>query len=116
MNTQILQNFQMAYVIASTYDAFVDVIDENGDPRVKDHFLMSGPLPTLMICLTYVIIVKYLGPKFMENRKPFDLKNTMIVYNVFQVILSSYLFTEVRNFKIISRINCWTFKSSYLSL
>lgn len=87
----------MAYVIASMYDDFIDLFDKNGDSRVKDYFLMRGPLPTLIICLTYAFIVKYVGPKLMENRKPFDLKNTMIVYNVIEVILSSYIFYEVRN-------------------
>lgn len=37
-----------------------------------------------------------LGPKLMENRKPFQLQNTLIVYNLFQVLFSSWLFYEVR--------------------
>lgn len=31
----------------------------------------------------------------MENRKPFQLKNTLIAYNLFQVIFSTWLFYEV---------------------
>lgn len=31
----------------------------------------------------------------MENRKPFHLKNTLIVYNLFQVLFSTWLFYEV---------------------
>lgn len=38
------------------------------------------------------------GPKLMENRKPFQLKNTLIVYNLFQVLFSTWLFYEVRFF------------------
>ncbi|KMQ97037.1 elongation of very long chain fatty acids protein [Lasius niger] len=56
---------------------------------------MSSPFPTLFICVSYVYVVKTLGPKLMENRKPFQLKNTLIVYNLFQVIFSAWLFYEI---------------------
>lgn len=36
-----------------------------------------------------------LGPRIMENRKPLQLKNALILYNLFQVIFSSWLFYEV---------------------
>ncbi|KAL1116431.1 hypothetical protein AAG570_004905 [Ranatra chinensis] len=55
---------------------------------------MSGPLPTLLICLSYAYLVKVVGPKLMEKRKPFELKNTLIVYNFLQVIFSAWLFNE----------------------
>lgn len=32
----------------------------------------------------------------MKNRKPFELKNTLIVYNFIQVVLSMVLVIEVR--------------------
>ncbi|XP_041976153.1 elongation of very long chain fatty acids protein-like [Aricia agestis] len=75
-------------------DGYHDIMDNHSDPRVKDWFLMSSPLPTLSICLTYVFIVKFLGPKLMQNRKPFDLQNVLIWYNLFQVIFSCWLFYE----------------------
>lgn len=84
----------MASIAQSIVDGYRDIMDNKSDPRVKDWFLMSGPFPTLAICLTYAFIVKVLGPKLMENRKPFELKNTLIVYNLFQVVLSCYLFYE----------------------
>lgn len=65
------------------------------DPRVKDWPLMSGPGPTLAICLTYAFVVKYLGPKLMEMRKPFQLRKTLIIYNFLQVVFSIWLFGEV---------------------
>lgn len=36
-----------------------------------------------------------LGPKFMENRKPFKLRGLIVVYNFMQIILSIYIFWEV---------------------
>jgi len=64
------------------------------DPRVDTWPLMQSPLPTAMICLTYVLIVKIIGPSLMKNRSPFILKNTLILYNLFQVVFSSWLFYE----------------------
>jgi len=65
------------------------------DPRTKDWFLMHNPLPTALICATYVFTVKVAGPRFMANRKPMELRNILIAYNLFQVIFSSWLFYEV---------------------
>ncbi|KAL3269872.1 hypothetical protein HHI36_008929 [Cryptolaemus montrouzieri] len=62
------------------------------DPRTANWLFMSSPFYTLGLCLSYVYIVKVLGPKLMENRKPFQLKNILIVYNAFQVLFSLWLF------------------------
>lgn len=77
------------------YDGYRDLMDNKSDPRVNDWPMMSGPFPTLAICMFYAYFVKVLGPKLMENRKPFDLRRVMIWYNLFQVIFSSWLFNEV---------------------
>ncbi|CAH1967706.1 unnamed protein product [Acanthoscelides obtectus] len=84
----------MATLVKRFIEGYHDVMDNKSDPRVKDWFLMSSPFYTLGICLTYVFIVKVLGPKLMENRKPFELKNVLIAYNLFQVIFSTWLFYE----------------------
>lgn len=36
----------------------------------------------------------------MENRKPFNLNNILILYNFLQVIFSTWLFYEVRILQI----------------
>ncbi|XP_076249437.1 very long chain fatty acid elongase AAEL008004 [Calliopsis andreniformis] len=84
----------MAQVVRSIYDGYRDLMDNKSDPRVNDWAMMSSPVPTLAICLSYVYFVKVLGPKLMENRKPFDLRRVMIFYNLFQVIFSTWLFHE----------------------
>lgn len=85
----------MAQLIQIIYDGYRDLMDNKSDPRVNDWVMMSSPFPTLAICLFYAYFVKVLGPKLMENRKPFDLRRVMIWYNLFQVIFSSWLFNEV---------------------
>ncbi|XP_011685006.1 PREDICTED: elongation of very long chain fatty acids protein AAEL008004 isoform X3 [Wasmannia auropunctata] len=81
-------------IIMQYIDRFHDMLDKHADTRTTNWLLMSSPFPTLFICLSYVYIVKVLGPKLMENRKPVQLKNTLIVYNLFQVIFSAWLFFE----------------------
>lgn len=57
--------------------------------------MMSSPLPTLGICLFYAYFSKVLGPKLMENRKPFNLRKTLIIYNFVQTVFSAWIFYEV---------------------
>ncbi|XP_074109982.1 very long chain fatty acid elongase AAEL008004-like [Cotesia typhae] len=84
----------MAVVLQAISDIYHHLMDEKSDPRVNGWFMMSSPLPTLAICIFYGYFSKVIGPKLMENRKPFSLRRTMIIYNLFQVIFSSWLFYE----------------------
>lgn len=56
---------------------------------------MSSPFPTLALCIFYAYFSKILAPKLMANRKPFDLRNILVVYNLFQTIFSAWIFYEV---------------------
>uniref|UniRef100_A0A0C9RVW1 Elongation of very long chain fatty acids protein n=1 Tax=Fopius arisanus TaxID=64838 RepID=A0A0C9RVW1_9HYME len=82
-------------IVMQYVDRFHEILDKNADSRTTNWFLMSSPFPTLFICLSYVYIVKVIGPKLMENRKPFQLKNVLIAYNLIQVIFSTWLFYEI---------------------
>lgn len=65
------------------------------DPRVADWPMMSSPFPTLGLCIFYAYFSKSLAPKLMEKRKPMDLRNTLVIYNLFQTIFSTWIFYEV---------------------
>lgn len=64
-----------------------------GDKRVENWLLMATPIPVTMFFLAYIAIV-LIGPRFMANRKPFNIKTLLFPYNVALVILSVYMFTE----------------------
>lgn len=64
------------------------------DSRVKDWLWMQSPIPTLVLCLLYLLCVA-VGPKLMENRKAFELKHLLIVYNFSLVVLSVYIVYQV---------------------
>ena len=63
---------------------------------------MSSPLPSILICLTYFYTVKVLGPKFMKNRPAYDLRGVLLVYNVFQILINSWIFHELGRFGWLS--------------
>ncbi|XP_060650422.1 elongation of very long chain fatty acids protein 7 [Drosophila nasuta] len=80
--------------LSQFYDGWRDLMDNKSDQRTRDYPLMSSPFPTIAISLSYAYFVKVLGPKLMENRKPFELRKVLIVYNALQVLFSSWLFYE----------------------
>jgi elongation of very long chain fatty acids protein 7 len=79
--------------MASILKRFNNFLDHYGDERTKHLFLMDQPLLILGICLFYVFLTR-LGPRLMENRKPFELNRIITIYNFAQVILNAWLFRE----------------------
>jgi len=57
----------------------------NADPKVSNDFpLMYGaPLKLLVIITMYAIFALAIGPRMMRDRKPYDLRPWMLVYNGF---------------------------------
>ncbi|KAG0729944.1 Elongation of very long chain fatty acids protein AAEL008004 [Chionoecetes opilio] len=78
--------------------AYVDLkkaFDSVHHPRVDGWFLMDSPWPTFFFCISYVLLVKVIGPRYMKNRPPFDLRRLLVYYNASQVIFSTWLFYEI---------------------
>lgn len=67
---------------------------ETADPRTKDHFLIGSPIPGICLLVFYNYFVNHLGPRLMEDRKPFKLDRFMIYYNIIQIVSCLYLFVE----------------------
>jgi hypothetical protein len=67
---------------------------EQRDRRSDTYPLLNSPSLMILISTLYVIFVTLVGPWMMRDRKPFDLKNTLMAYNLFQVILSVYMVIE----------------------
>uniref|UniRef100_H3C9L0 Elongation of very long chain fatty acids protein n=1 Tax=Tetraodon nigroviridis TaxID=99883 RepID=H3C9L0_TETNG len=72
------------------------------DKRVEKWPLMDNPLPTLAISTSYLLFL-WLGPKYMKNREPFQLRKTLIVYNFSMVFLNFFIF---RN-RIMERVRLY---------
>lgn len=76
--------------VMEVYDALL----AGTDPRLKDYPLMGNPLKMSAILLTYLFFVLYAGPRLMANRKPFQLKEAMIIYNFSMVALCTFIVYE----------------------
>lgn len=71
------------------------------DERTASWPMVQSVKTVILIALSYIFIVTSIGPKLMENRKPYNLKGIIIVYNTFQVVACTILFTWVN--EIISK-------------
>ncbi|XP_061709622.1 elongation of very long chain fatty acids protein 2-like isoform X1 [Cydia pomonella] len=59
---------------------------------VDNWFLMSSPWPVIAIWLAYIAFVLKLGPSYMSKRPAYQLKHTLLLYNITQVVVSAYIF------------------------
>uniref|UniRef100_T1HF48 Elongation of very long chain fatty acids protein n=1 Tax=Rhodnius prolixus TaxID=13249 RepID=T1HF48_RHOPR len=41
--------------------------------------------------IAYILFVKYIGPKFMKFKKPYELTNLIRIYNLFQIVSCAIL-------------------------
>ena len=64
------------------------------DKRVDHLPLMHSFVPTLTLSGLYLIICIFIGPRFMKNREPYELKSLIQGYNILQVLISAYIVYE----------------------
>lgn len=81
---------------------FVDL----GDRRTNHWPLIKSPVPGLTIIGLYLYFVLSWGPRYMANRKPYNLNSLLIVYNAIQVCVSIWLVWEALD-------AVWLFKYSF---
>ncbi|XP_017304753.1 elongation of very long chain fatty acids protein 4-like [Diaphorina citri] len=60
------------------------------EDEVDNWFLMTSWVPITSIVAGYLVFVLYAGPKWMANRKPFDIKYILLVYNLAQTLINLY--------------------------
>lgn len=63
---------------------------------------MDTPIPTVAMVIVYLGWVMILGPIYMRDKKPVNLRNTLVLYNAGQVLLSGYMFYEVSLYEKLS--------------
>jgi len=68
------------------------IIHRIRDPRVDGWLLMDSPWWTLGLCLSYLYIILYFGPRFMQNRAAYSLKYPMLLYNLLQTVMCAWIF------------------------
>lgn len=58
-------------------------------------FLATSPWPMAVIVAFYMMFVLKLGRKFMAERKAYDLRAVLKVYNLIQIAFNALLFLTV---------------------
>lgn len=61
------------------------------DNTIDSWLFVSSPWPICIILTLYLTFVLNLGPKFMEKRKPMNIKYIILFYNLMQTIFNSYI-------------------------
>ncbi|KAI1280910.1 putative protein for very long chain fatty acid elongation [Halotydeus destructor] len=84
----------MDQLVAIPVDYLLSILG-HGDERVREWPMVRSPLPTIGLCLSYVMFVKVIGPYLMRDRKPFDIRWLMVAYNFLMVGVSTYLFYKL---------------------
>jgi elongation of very long chain fatty acids protein 4 len=71
------------------------------DPRVINWPLMDTPFKTLLFMVLYILSLRVIKD-MMRDRKPFELKGFLVVYNFLQVIGSAYVCIELATVAYLS--------------
>ncbi|KAJ0180138.1 hypothetical protein K1T71_004729 [Dendrolimus kikuchii] len=91
----------MVLLLRKLVEGYNYVFYDLQDARTRDWW--PNLIALLIILTSYYYFCISLGPRIMKHRKPYELKNVMLLYNSFQVIISIYML-----FKGISHIK-WNF-------
>ncbi|CAG2167812.1 unnamed protein product [Oppiella nova] len=95
-------------VVSTCRYYYYDIWQMSGDPRVAKYaFFEGGPWSTLAMIGAYLYFIKVIGPEFMAHRKAYDLKKTILVYNIAMVVLSAWMFVEAGFFLLNYGLDTW---------
>ncbi|XP_058455920.1 elongation of very long chain fatty acids protein AAEL008004-like [Malaya genurostris] len=95
----------MALVLKSLYEYYNFYYHDAQDPRTTGLLLLNPPWMPVVLIASYLYFVRNLGPRIMANRKAFDLRWTMLLYNILQVIFNIYLACIGTKFMIEKRVS-----------
>lgn len=69
--------------------------NDYGDPRSAKYPFMSSARAPVAILSAYLLFVLWLGPKWMAQRKAFQLRKILLVYNVILASYNGYVFVRL---------------------
>lgn len=67
---------------------------EHADARIREYPFMGSPIAITFVYFCYVIIILYVIPRFMENRKPYSFTKLFASVDVLIFFMSGYLFVK----------------------
>jgi len=91
----------MALVLGSFYKTYNFYFNEFKDIRTSHLPFIHSPWPVVAIVGSYLYFVLNFGPKWMTNRKPFNLNKIINIYNLLQVVANFWFFVAVSKLKLL---------------
>ncbi|KAJ2947120.1 hypothetical protein O0L34_g16473 [Tuta absoluta] len=85
--------FTVAKIFHNVYDKWNTILEEHSHPYTKD-WVLASPAVIFSCVASWLFFCLYAGPRLMKNRKPFEVKNTLLAHNVIAIILSAYVFIQ----------------------
>jgi uncharacterized sodium:solute symporter family permease YidK len=84
----------------NSVENLINYLEEQSDPRTSNWFLMSSPIPCILITIFLYFWCNKTLPNFMKNRPPFDLKTYQIYHNIFHmtynlIIIGFYIYFSI---------------------
>ncbi|CAG9814019.1 unnamed protein product [Phaedon cochleariae] len=95
----------MSVVLKNLYHGYFWIFDELSDVRTSN-LLFSSPFSIIAVMVIYVHAVKIWGPKLMENRQPYNIKNIIMTYDILQILLNTYISVQALRQVAIIQIDC----------
>ncbi|XP_045446636.1 elongation of very long chain fatty acids protein AAEL008004-like [Melitaea cinxia] len=84
----------MASLTHTVNDVYTYLTEDLASPVTKNWFLVGKLQNLLLILAGYLYFCTTLGPRYMKDRKPYNLKFIINIFNIFQILINLYLFYE----------------------
>ncbi|XP_076754779.1 very long chain fatty acid elongase 1 [Xylocopa sonorina] len=95
------------------YELYDFYWNEKADPRTNNLPLMGSPVLIPFILISYLYIVLKLGPEYMKDRKPYDLKTFVKGYNIFQIVANAYFVQQFLSVGWLSQVTTFCYLPDY---
>lgn len=84
------QNFTNGNNAVETGSPYTELCKE-----IDNWFMMSSPWPVATVVVVYLYFVIKVGPELMKDKKPFNIKPIMLVYNLYQTAYNSFIVLQM---------------------
>lgn len=85
-------------------ERYISWVDRESDPRVNSWFLMSSPLPTVLILASYLALAAILKI-YMRNLKAVNIRWMIWGFDFFHLATSSTLIFIIIKLKLLINFN-----------
>ncbi|CAL7951924.1 unnamed protein product [Xylocopa violacea] len=95
------------------YEVYDFYWNQQADPRTNNLPLMGSPVLIPLILVAYLYIILKLGPEYMKDKKPYDLKTFVKCYNVFQIFVNAYFVQQFLSVGWFSQVTVYCYLPDY---